>query len=86
VFFGVFAGIALHHLIAAGCRGKFSLVNWIALGAVYVLVFCFAEYVGGHVRNKTFDSDIQELSVVLMVAALAAGYVLRARFVSSKRP
>jgi hypothetical protein len=86
VFSGAFAGIGLHHLIAAGRKGKFSLVNWIALGTLYGLVFCFAEYVGGHVRNKTFDSDIQELSVVLMVVGLVAGYFLRARFASSKQP
>jgi hypothetical protein len=86
VFFGAFAGIALHHLIAAGRRGKFSLANWTALGALYVLVFCFADYVGGHVRNKTFDSDIQKLSVALMVVGLVAGYFLRARFASSKQP
>jgi hypothetical protein len=82
---GALAGMGLQYLIAAGRTGKFSFINWVALLGLYSLIYWFSDYVGGQVRNQTFEQDIEGLSVVLMVISFVAGYVARAWFSSPRQ-
>jgi hypothetical protein len=72
--FGVYTGAGLHHLIKAGRTGRFKLFDWAVLIGYYGLAFWFSDYVGGHVRAKTFDSNAEWLSVALMIASFVPGW------------
>jgi len=82
---GAVVGGAAQYLIAAGRTGVFSPANWIVLCCFFAAVYWFSDYVGAHVRNQTFGSDVQGLSVLFMTVAFLLGYIARAHLVAKRR-
>ncbi len=72
-------GVVLRTLILARNKGAFGLVHALLIAGSLSAIYFFADYVGRHVRSRTFSSEFDTISVAVLLVFFLAGYLLARR-------